>query len=407
MSSQGLQIMGVVTALLGWLGVIAVCALPQWKVSAFIGANIVTAQIMWEGMWMNCVVQSTGQMQCKVYDSMLALSSDLQAGRAMIIVSILTGLCGIIISVAGGKCTNCIEEPGSKAKACIVAGILFIVSGLLCLIPVSWSANTIIRDFYNPLMVDSQRRDSFNMGRIAKEVSGQILCFIGFVGICICCGIPLWRVTSYIGANIVTAQIIWDGLWMKCVIQSTGQMQCKDQDSIMQLTTDLQVARALTIIAILVGCVGMLLTFVGGRCSSCLKNENSMAKVLILGGILCIVAGVLCLIPVCWSSAYTIADYQSTLTIQTQKRELGASIYIGWGASGFLLFGGIILCTACPSRDDMYPNNRGMYTYQAPMYGPPGAYLPPKTYAPSVAFSGTGTYVPNKPNYSAVPGQYV
>lgn len=151
--------MGVVTALLGWLGIIAVCALPQWKVSAFIGANIVTAQIMWEGMWMNCVVQSTGQMQCKVYDSMLALSSDLQAGRAMIIVSILTGLCGIIISVAGGKCTNCIEEPGSKAKACIVAGILFIMSGLLCLIPVSWSANTIIRDFYNPLMVDSQRRE--------------------------------------------------------------------------------------------------------------------------------------------------------------------------------------------------------------------------------------------------------
>lgn len=245
------------------------------------------------------------------------------------------------------------------------------------------------------------------MGRIAKEVSGQILCFIGFVGICICCGIPLWRVTSYIGANIVTAQIIWDGLWMNCVMQSTGQMQCKDQDSIMRLTTDLQVARALTVIAILVGCVGMLLTFVGGQCSSCLKNENSMAKVLILGGILCIIAGVLCLIPVCWSSAYTIADYQSTLTIQTQKRELGASIYIGWGASGFLLFGGIILCTACPSRDDMYPNNPGMYTYQAPMYGPPGAYLPPKAYAPSVAFSGTGTYVPNKPNYSAVPGQYV
>lgn len=159
MASQGLQIMGVVIAILGWLGVITVCALPQWKVSAFIGANIVTAQIIWDGMWMNCVVQSTGQMQCKVYDSMLALSSDLQAGRAMIIVSILTGFFGIIISVAGGKCTNCIEEPGSKAKACIVAGILFIVSGLLCLIPVSWSANTIIRDFYNPLIVEAQRRE--------------------------------------------------------------------------------------------------------------------------------------------------------------------------------------------------------------------------------------------------------
>ncbi|ROL43099.1 Claudin-4 [Anabarilius grahami] len=159
MVSQGLQIMGMATAMLGWLGVIIVCALPQWRVSAFIGANIVTAQIIWEGMWMNCVVQSTGQMQCKVYDSMLALSSDLQAGRAMIIISILTGLFGIVISMAGGKCTNCIEDPRSKAKACIIAGILFIISGLLCLIPVSWSANTIIQSFYNPLMVEAQRRE--------------------------------------------------------------------------------------------------------------------------------------------------------------------------------------------------------------------------------------------------------
>ncbi|XP_058655430.1 claudin f isoform X2 [Onychostoma macrolepis] len=214
------------------------------------------------------------------------------------------------------------------------------------------------------------------MGRIAKEVSGQVLCFIGFIGICVSCGMPMWRVTSYIGANIVTGQIVWDGLWMNCVMQSTGQMQCKVQDSIMRLTQDLQAARALTVIAIVIGFIGMLLTFVGGQCSSCLKKESSMAKVLILGGILCIVAGVLCLIPVCWSSAYTISDFQSVLTIETQKRELGASIYIGWGASGFLLFGGIILCTSCPPREDMYPKYPAMYPYQGPMYGPPGSYMP-------------------------------
>ncbi|RXN22417.1 claudin-4-like protein [Labeo rohita] len=247
------------------------------------------------------------------------------------------------------------------------------------------------------------------MGRIAKEVSGQVLCFIGFVGICVCCGIPMWRVTSYIGANIVTGQVVWDGLWMNCVMQSTGQMQCKIQDSIMRLTQDLQAARALTIIAIVIGFVGMLLTFVGGQCSSCLKNESSMAKVLICGGILCMIAGVVCLIPVCWSSAYTISDFQSILTIETQKRELGASIFIGWGASGCLLLGGIILCTSCPKREDMYPNYPGMYPYQGPVYGPPGSYMPAKTYAPSPVYSGA--YIPNKsypaPTYSPVPGQYI
>ncbi|XP_071762006.1 claudin-4-like [Centroberyx gerrardi] len=159
MVSQGLQIMGISMALIGWFMVILVCALPMWKVSAFVGANIVTAQTIWEGMWMNCVVQSTGQMQCKVYDSMLALPQDLQAARAMIIISILTGILGVVLSIAGGKCTNCIEEERSKAKACIVAGVFFIISGLLCLVPVSWSANTIVTNFYNPMLISAQRRE--------------------------------------------------------------------------------------------------------------------------------------------------------------------------------------------------------------------------------------------------------
>jgi len=175
MVSQGIQLCGLVSALVGWLGVIVTCALPQWKVSAFIGANIVTAQTIWEGMWMNCVVQSTGQMQCKVYDSLLALSSDLQAGRAMIIISILVGVFGIVLAVVGGKCTNCIEDEGSKAKACIASGVLFIVAGLLCLIPVSWSANSIIHTFYNPLAIAAQRRELGAALYIGWASSGLLL----------------------------------------------------------------------------------------------------------------------------------------------------------------------------------------------------------------------------------------
>ncbi|XP_062843760.1 claudin f [Trichomycterus rosablanca] len=410
MASAGLQMIGTALAIIGWMMVIVVCALPMWKVTAFIGHNIVTAQTTWVGIWMNCVVQSTGQMQCKVYDSMLALSADMQAARAMIIVAILAGICGIMVSVAGGKCTNCIEDARSKSMACITAGILFIIAGLLCLIPVSWSAHSIIADFYNPLMMDAQRRELFKMGRIGKEVSGQVLCFLGLIGICLTCGLPLWRVTTFIGANIVSGQIVWDGLWMNCVIQSTGQMQCKIQSSLMNMTQDLQVAQALTVIAILIAFAGVLLTFIGGRCTSCLKNESSMAKTVICGGVLCIVAAIVCLIPVCWSAAFTVSDYKNVLTPTAQKREIGACVYIGWGTTCVLLLGGILLCTSCPPNDSVYRNNMGMYPYQGPVMGPAGPYMPAKGYRPSVTYSGT--YVPNKQYaapraYSAVPGQYL
>uniref|UniRef100_A0A8C5FA96 Claudin b n=1 Tax=Gadus morhua TaxID=8049 RepID=A0A8C5FA96_GADMO len=110
MVSTGRQLLGLALAIVGWIGAILVCALPMWKVSAFIGANIITAQTTWEGIWMNCVVQSTGQMQCKVYDSLLALSSDLQAARALTVVSIVAGIVGILLGIVGGKCTNFVSE---------------------------------------------------------------------------------------------------------------------------------------------------------------------------------------------------------------------------------------------------------------------------------------------------------
>ncbi|XP_016317102.1 claudin-4-like [Sinocyclocheilus anshuiensis] len=159
MVSTGRQILGICLATLGFLGSIIVCGLPNWKVTAFIGPNIVTAQNFWEGLWMNCVVQSTGQMQCKVYDSLLALPQDLQGARALVIIAIIAGVFGIILSIVGGKCTNFVDDEVSKAKVAIASGVIFIIAGLLVLIPVCWTANTIIRDFYNPSLVDSQRRE--------------------------------------------------------------------------------------------------------------------------------------------------------------------------------------------------------------------------------------------------------
>lgn len=159
MASMGLQMVGCALALFGWIGVLIVCGTPMWRVTAFIGNNIVTSQTMWEGIWMSCVVQSTGQMQCKVYDSMLALSTDLQGARALIVVSIITGIAGLLIAFAGGKCTNFIPEERAKAKATVAAGVVLIISGFLCLIPVSWTASIIIRNFYNPLVVDPQKRE--------------------------------------------------------------------------------------------------------------------------------------------------------------------------------------------------------------------------------------------------------
>lgn len=182
MAAFGLEIVGVILSVLGWMLSVVCCALPMWRVSAFIGNNIVTAQVYWEGIWMTCVVQSTGQMQCKVYDSMLALSADLQAARALVVVSIIVGILALLVSVVGAKCTNCIEDEATKARVMITSGAAFITAAVLQLIPVSWSANTVVREFYSPLVPEAMKMEigaSLYLGWAAAAlltVGGAILC---------------------------------------------------------------------------------------------------------------------------------------------------------------------------------------------------------------------------------------
>lgn len=77
MANAGIQLLGFVLAFLGLIGTIASTIMVEWKASSYAGDNIITAQAMYEGLWKSCVSQSTGQLQCKVYDSLLQLPGDI------------------------------------------------------------------------------------------------------------------------------------------------------------------------------------------------------------------------------------------------------------------------------------------------------------------------------------------
>lgn len=177
------QLVGVCLAIIGFLGTILICGLPMWKVTAFIGANIITAQVFWEGLWMNCVIQSTGHSQCKAYDSVLALPQELQASRALICVSIAVSVVAIGLTVVGARCTNFFRDDSlTKTNIGLAGGVVFILAGLLCVIPVSWSAHSIITGFYNPLATQERRGElgaSIYVGWAAGAlliIGGGILC---------------------------------------------------------------------------------------------------------------------------------------------------------------------------------------------------------------------------------------
>ncbi|XP_028855983.1 claudin-9 [Denticeps clupeoides] len=186
MYSAGVEILGMILAAAGWLGLMVACCLPMWRVAAYVGQNIVMAQVVWEGLWMSCVVQSTGQMHCRVYDSMLGLPAELQAARALTVGALLLGVAGVALAVAGAKCTNCTRDRASKPRIVLAAGATFISAGVLMLVAASWTAHSIVLDFHDPRLEDTQRREFGNSLYFGWGAS----CVLVLGGALLCCSCP-------------------------------------------------------------------------------------------------------------------------------------------------------------------------------------------------------------------------
>ncbi len=75
-------------------------------------------------------------------------------------------------------------------------------------------------------------------------------------------------------------------------------------------------------------------------------------KASIVSGVLLMVSGVLCLITVSWTAVIIVNDFYNPLLLDAQRRELGASLYLGWAAGLLLLLGGGLLCSSCPPKEN-------------------------------------------------------
>lgn len=145
---------------IGLIGAAATTGMPMWKVTAFIGENIIVMETRWEGLWMNCYRQANIRMQCKVYDSLLFLPPELQAARGLMCCSLALSGLGLFIAMAGLQCMSCFRgNERAKAIFLMVGGGMQFLACISVFIPVSWTGHVIIRDFYNPLLIDAQRRE--------------------------------------------------------------------------------------------------------------------------------------------------------------------------------------------------------------------------------------------------------
>ncbi|XP_022068799.1 claudin-14-like [Acanthochromis polyacanthus] len=185
MASMAVQLLGFFLGLLGFTGTVVATVLPHWRSTAYVGSNIITATTQMKGLWMECVWHSTGIYQCELYRSLLALPRDLQAARALMVLSCVTSVLASVVSVMGMKCTRFARDSLMKSPLVLSGGICFLCAGLLCLITVSWTTNDVIVEFYHPFLPSGLKYEiglAVYLGYASACLSlagGLVLCWSG------------------------------------------------------------------------------------------------------------------------------------------------------------------------------------------------------------------------------------
>ncbi|XP_030602601.1 claudin-4-like [Archocentrus centrarchus] len=175
-----------------------------------------------------------------------------------------------------------------------------------------------------------------------RQLLGLVLAIIGFLGSIISCALPLWKFINWRKLQ---------GLWKYCVFDYehylTETQWCKAYESVLGIPTELQAARVLVVIAIIAGIFGVMVGVVGGNCGTFVSAGRKKSKEAIASGIVFIFAGILLLIPVCWTTITITREFYYAW------ERMGASLYIGWASAGLLLLGGSLLCCSCPRRNEI------------------------------------------------------
>lgn len=181
-----LELLGMLVYVGAWLCALATTILPQWLTMSTALLPVESYEL---GLWETCVVQAIGGMECRAYDSLLGLSRDLKLARVLMCAALSVGMLGILVAVPGLNLVHsCKEDSGQQTKRIltITGGVLGMVSGVLCLIPVSYMAHLAVMHFFDDKLPDVVPRWEFGHALFCGWAAGFLLIVAGVILVAAC-----------------------------------------------------------------------------------------------------------------------------------------------------------------------------------------------------------------------------
>ncbi|XP_018412956.1 PREDICTED: claudin-8-like [Nanorana parkeri] len=208
------------------------------------------------------------------------------------------------------------------------------------------------------------------MALFIVQLIGLILGLIGTILTIIVTAMTQWRVSYMVEGNAVNCDkridgqwlSRWDGLWLTCITKNQNSMECKQYESLVIITTDLKAGRVLMSFAVVIAIIAFIIAIVALICVRwCRRARDGRYCLLLTAGVGFILAGILVLIPIVWTTSNIIREINNPVCKTMQRLEIGEAIFLGWPTMLFLLIAGAILCWYRPcdeeEDDDRCKNN--------------------------------------------------
>ncbi|XP_004712180.1 claudin-18 [Echinops telfairi] len=156
------------------------------------------------------------------------------------------------------------------------------------------------------------------MSTTIYQVVGFLLSILGLAGCIAATGMDMWR-TQDLYDNPVTAVFQYEGLWRSCVRQSSGFTECRPYFTILGLPAMLQAVRALMIVGIVLGAIGLLVSIFALKCIRIGNMEDSAkANMTLTSGIMFIISGICAIAGVSVFANMLVTDFwMSTANMYT------------------------------------------------------------------------------------------
>ncbi|KAG8540142.1 hypothetical protein GDO81_014566 [Engystomops pustulosus] len=174
-----IHILGILFGAIGMILTWIVTLMPYWRLVVLAENNGLVIEggridgewiSRWDGLWLTCLKQFRINMECNNYGSMVSLTADLKAARifmsfavAMSLLAFIFSIIGIILIQCCGGCND-----GGRERHCftLTAGLLYLLSTILVLIPVIWTTINIAQRSYDA---------SFTRGAVRIEIGQALL----------------------------------------------------------------------------------------------------------------------------------------------------------------------------------------------------------------------------------------